>query len=141
MMMLMKMIMVMMMATDDDDDDDEDDDDDDLRNDEEMRASVANGQCSAPLSSSWCQQQLSLFVFLYLGFCICVFVFVYLYLCILYPAESFLTLASLLCVEIEPVAREVCPLGELDQARGVRALCHLCPANKKRKGGAAGSAA
>ena len=37
---------------------DDDYDDGDLGNDEEMRAGVANGQCSAPLSSTQCQQQL-----------------------------------------------------------------------------------
>ena len=58
---------------------------------------------------------------------------------------SFLTLASLLCMEVESVTREVFPLGELDEARGMRALCHLCP-NKQTKirgrgGGALRSAA
>ena len=47
------MTIVMMLVKKDDDYDDGD-----LGNDEEMRAGVANGQCSAPLSSTQCQQQL-----------------------------------------------------------------------------------
>ena len=50
-------------------------------------------------------------------------------------SERFLTLASLLCVQVESVAREVCPLGQLDQPRRVWTLCHLAgkQTNKKTK--------
>ena len=60
------------------------------------------------------------FVCSYLCICIraCVFVFVYFVSC------RNLTLASLLCVQVEAVTREVFPLGQLHEARRVRALCH-----------------
>ena len=48
-------------------------------------------------------------------------------------SESFLTLASFLCVQVEPVAREVCPLGQLDKARRVRTLCHLAGKQTKKQ--------
>ena len=47
--------------------------------------------------------------------------------------KGFLTLARLFRMEVEAVTREVCPLGELDEARWVRALCHLCQTNKDQR--------